>query len=59
MSQCYIKGHAGNEKDNIWKQLAAKQESLVTIDFAPLPGSAANQLAAKWDVVLGVTPEHG
>ncbi len=60
VSQCYIKGHAGNEKDNIWKQLAAaKQESLVTIDFAPLPGSTANELAAKWDVVMGVTPEHG
>jgi protocatechuate 3,4-dioxygenase beta subunit len=60
VSQCYIKGHPGNERDGIWKQLAAtKQENLVTIDFAPLPGSTANELAAKWDVVLGVTPEHG
>ena len=59
VSQCYIKGYAGNEQDMIWKQLAAaKQESLVTIDFAPLPGSTANELTAKWDVVLGVTPEH-
>jgi protocatechuate 3,4-dioxygenase, beta subunit len=59
VSQCYIKGYAGNEQDMIWKQLAAaKQESLVTIDFAPLSGSTANELTAKWDVVLGVTPEH-
>jgi len=51
---------AGNEKDNIWNRLAAaKQENLVTIDFAPLPGSTANELVAKWDVVMGVTPEHG
>jgi protocatechuate 3,4-dioxygenase beta subunit len=60
VSQCYIKGHAGNETDFIWKELAAaKQESLVTVDFAPLAGSTINELTAKWDVVLGVTPEHG
>jgi len=60
VSQCYIKGHPGNEKDGIWKRLKeAKQENLVTVDFAPLAGSKTKELAAKWDLVLGVTPEHG
>jgi protocatechuate 3,4-dioxygenase, beta subunit len=60
VSQCYIKGHPGNEKDGIWKRLKeAKQENLVTLDFAPLAGSKTGELTAKWDVVMGVTPEHG
>jgi hypothetical protein len=29
----------------------------VTIDFAPLPGAKAGELAARFDLVLGVTPE--
>jgi len=57
-TQCYIKGHQGNEKDGIWRSLKdEKQRSSVTVDFAPLKGAKAGELAAKFDVVLGVTPE--
>lgn len=57
ISQCYIKGHPGNEKDFIWKGIKdAKQRENVTVDFAPLKGSKAGELAAKWDVVMGLTP---
>jgi hypothetical protein len=57
ISQCYIKGHAGNEKDFIWKGIKdAKQRENVTVDFAPLKGSKAGELAATWDVVMGLTP---
>jgi len=56
-TQCYVKGHPGNEKDGIWKGLNAGQRAAVTVDFAPLPGAKAGELAAKFDLVLGVTPE--
>ena len=56
VTQLYIKGHAGNEKDGIWKRLSEKERASVTVDFAPLPGTRAGELAAKFDLVLGVTP---
>lgn len=57
-TQCYIKGHAGNEKDGIWRNMKdEKQREAVTVDFAPLKGAKAGELAAKFDIVLGVTPE--
>lgn len=57
-TQCYIKGHPGNEKDGIWKNLKdQKQRDAVTVEFAPLKGSRIGELAARFDIVLGVTPE--
>lgn len=57
-TQCYIKGYAGNPRDGIWRDLgSAEKQAAVTVDFAPLPGAKAGELAAKFDVVLGVTPE--
>ena len=56
-TQCYIKGHPGNEKDGIWKSVkddAAR--ALITPEFVPMPGSKAGELAAKFDIVLGFTP---
>ena len=57
-TQCYIKGHPGNERDGIWKRLGdEKTRALVTVDFAPMPKARAGELAARFDVVLGITPE--
>jgi protocatechuate 3,4-dioxygenase beta subunit len=57
-TQCYIKGHPQNERDGIWKGVKdPKQREAITVDFAPLPGSKTAELAAHFDVVLGVTPE--
>jgi protocatechuate 3,4-dioxygenase, beta subunit len=57
-TQCYIKGHPGNEKDGIWRNMKdEKQRAAVTVDFAPLKGSRAGELAARFDLILGVTPE--
>jgi protocatechuate 3,4-dioxygenase beta subunit len=34
-TQCYIKGHPGNEKDGIWRNMKdEKQREAVTVDFA-------------------------
>lgn len=57
VTQLYIKGHPGNEKDGIWKTLkAGKERDSVTVDFGPLKGAKAGELAAKFDLVIGVTP---
>ena len=57
-TQMYVKGHPGNEKDSIWKGISdPRQRDSVTVGFEPLPGSRAGELAARFDVVLGWTPE--
>jgi protocatechuate 3,4-dioxygenase beta subunit len=57
-TQCFIKGHPGNVKDGVWREVGDdKARSLVTVDFAPLKGSRAGELAARFDLVVGVTPE--
>ena len=57
-TQCYIKGDPGNEKDGVWKGIKdLKQRNSVTIPFAPMKGSKAGELVAKFDIVLGYTPE--
>ena len=57
ITQCYIKGHEGNPKDGIWKNLSEKGRELVTVAFDPIPNSRAGELAAKFDIVMGHTPE--
>ena len=56
-TQCYVKGHSGNEKDGIYKGIKDdKQRAAVTIDFAPVSGSKVGELAARFDIVMGFTP---
>ena len=57
-TQCYVKGEPQNEKDFIYKSIRdAKARDSVTVDFTPIPESKIGELAAKFDVVLGFTPE--
>jgi len=57
-TQFYIKGNPGNEKDGIWKSVRdQKSRDAITIDFKPIKESKIGELSAKFDVVLGVTPE--
>jgi len=57
-TQCYIKGESLNESDSVLKGIRdQKLRESVVVDFAPLPGSAAAELAAKFDIVLDITPE--
>ena len=57
-TQCYIKGFAGNERDGIWRNVKdAKARESITVDFAPIKNAKAGELSAKFDVVLGYTPE--
>jgi len=57
-TQCYIKGHPGNEKDGVYRGIRDPQaRDSVTIDFAPIKESKIGELAAKFDIILGLTPE--
>ena len=57
-TQCYIKGEPGNERDGVLRGVRDQKarESLI-VDFAPVKKSKIGELAAKFDVVLGFTPE--
>lgn len=58
VTQCYIRGEKANDRDGIYRSIRdEKARDSVTLDFAPLTGSKIGELAAKWDVVLGMTPE--
>jgi protocatechuate 3,4-dioxygenase, beta subunit len=57
-TQCYVKGEPANARDGIYRSIRdPKALESITIDFAPIPGSRIGELAAKFDVVLGFTPE--
>ena len=57
-TQCYVKGHPGNERDGIYRSLRdEKARAALTVDFAPLADSKIGELAARFDIVLGMTPE--
>ena len=57
-TQCYIKGHAGNERDGVLRGMKdAKGRDSLMVDFTPLKDSKFGELTAKFDLVLGLTPE--
>jgi protocatechuate 3,4-dioxygenase beta subunit len=57
-TQCYIKGHAGNENDLVYRGIRDKKaRESVTVDFTPIQNSRLKELAARFDIVLGFTPE--
>jgi protocatechuate 3,4-dioxygenase beta subunit len=57
-TQCYIKGEPGNDRDGIYRSLRdPKDRDAVTIDFTPIKESKIGELNAKFDIVLGITPE--
>jgi len=57
-TQCYIKDHPGNAKDGVWKNLGSeKHQAAVTIPFSPIANSKSGELSAKFDIVMGYTPE--
>jgi protocatechuate 3,4-dioxygenase beta subunit len=57
-TQCYVKGEPANERDGIYRSIRdPRGRDSVTVDFLPLPGSRIGELAARFDVVLGFTPE--
>jgi protocatechuate 3,4-dioxygenase beta subunit len=57
-TQCYVKGEPQNERDGIYKDISdPKARAAVTVDFAPIQSSRIGELAARFDIVMGFTPE--
>jgi protocatechuate 3,4-dioxygenase, beta subunit len=57
-TECYVKGYANNEKDNIYRKATATEAGKrLVVDFVPVKESKIGELAATFDVVLGATPE--
>lgn len=57
-TQCYVKGAPGNEKDFVLQGIKdPKARESVIVDFAPMENSKIGELAARFDLVMGFTPE--
>jgi protocatechuate 3,4-dioxygenase beta subunit len=57
-TQCYVKGEPRNERDGVLRGIRdPKAKASVIVPFEPIKGSRMNELAAKFDIVLGFTPE--
>lgn len=58
-TQLLIKGHQQNEKDGLFRQIKdAKLREMLVTEFKPIKDSKLGELAANWDLVLGVTPNE-
>jgi protocatechuate 3,4-dioxygenase beta subunit len=58
-SQIFIAGHEGNDRDGVFDGLRDPIErELVMTEFAPIKESKTGELAAKFDVILGHTPDE-
>jgi protocatechuate 3,4-dioxygenase beta subunit len=57
-TQLFMKGAPGNEKDGIYRRIGdASAKDSVTVDFASIKDSRISEVAARFDIMLGVTPE--
>ena len=57
-TQCYVKGEPRNERDGIFRSLRdPKQRDALLVAFTPLKGSKIGEVEARFDIVLGLTPE--
>lgn len=57
-TQCYVKGEPANARDGVLAAIRdAKARDSVIVDFVPIKDSRIGELAARFDIVLGFTPE--
>jgi len=57
-TQCYIKDHPGNKRDGVLRAVRdPKALRALMVDFVPMKESRVGELAARFDIVLGLTPE--
>jgi protocatechuate 3,4-dioxygenase beta subunit len=56
-TQLFVQGEAGHAQDRVYRGIQdPKARSSVTVVFAPLKSSRIGELAANFDIVLGLTP---
>lgn len=57
-TQCYVQGEPANERDGVLRRIGdTRARASVIVPFAPLAGARQGELAARFDIVLGFTPE--
>lgn len=58
-TQCYVKGEPQNKRDFILNRVKDKEaRNSLIVPFDPVPGSKLGELTARFDIVLGRTPEN-
>jgi protocatechuate 3,4-dioxygenase beta subunit len=56
-TQCYVKGDPRNDRDGVLLGIRdTRQRQSVIVPFDPIKDSKVGELAAKFEIVLGVTP---
>lgn len=61
-TQLFVKGDPHNERDGLFTAMDAAQRETVTKEFARVESSKIGELAARFDIVMGLTAEdddHG
>ncbi len=56
-TQMFIKGHEQNAGDFLVRRIEEARRPLVEVDFQPITGSTTGELAANFDLIVGLTPE--
>jgi protocatechuate 3,4-dioxygenase beta subunit len=57
-TQCYVKDEPRNDRDGIYRGIRdPKAKEAITVAFVPMKDSRIGELTARFDIVLGVTPE--
>lgn len=58
-TQLYIRGHEMNARDGLFREAKTKtaRETLL-VDFNPMKKSKTGELRAKFDIILGLTPNE-
>jgi protocatechuate 3,4-dioxygenase beta subunit len=59
-TECFVKGLPENERDGQFRSIRSrdpKGHATLCLDFTPIKESRIGELAAKWDIVLGYSPE--
>ncbi len=57
-TQCYVKGHPQNERDILLRRIEdPKARASLMAEFSPVKESKIGELAARFDMVMGFTPE--
>ena len=58
-TQLYIRGEKSNARDGLFNAAKTKEaKETLLVDFNPLKGSKTGELAANFDIVLGLTPNE-
>jgi protocatechuate 3,4-dioxygenase, beta subunit len=59
-TECFIKGSPRIERDGQFRSIRSRNprgHETLCVDFAPVKDSRIGELAARWDIALGYSPE--